>query len=81
MGEQFHCKLENWMRKYIAGLKVARVKIPGLKISRVKIPGEKISRMKIASMKIPRFVNYHPIFSLISSWHSTAFSADFPGKK
>ena len=69
------------MRKYIAGLKVARVKIPGLKISRVKIPGEKISRMKIASMKIPRFVNYHPIFSLISSSHNTAFSDDFPGKK
>ena len=48
MGEQFHCKLENWMRKYIAGLKVARVKIPGLKISRVKIPGEKIAGVKIA---------------------------------
>ena len=70
------------MCKLVAGLKIARVKISGVKIAIVKIPGVKISGMKISGvkitgMKISRFVNCHPIFSLISNSHNTAFSADF----
>ena len=70
------------MCKLVAGLKIARVKISGVKIAIMKISGMKIARMKISGMKITgmkvtRFVNCHPIFSLISNSHNTAFSADF----
>ena len=77
MGEHFYCKFENWMCKLVAGLKIARVKISGVKIAIMKISGMKITGMKITGMKITRFVNCHPIFSLISNSHNTAFSADF----